>query len=134
VLMKHLVVVFAAVLLWSVGAVAEDCTVNVYRPKEGPALRHGRMAVVVDGKKLANLRHNDQTQITVACGKRIFATPGDNARWVFTLQPDTEYWLRIETNVGFLSVVRTVELVSKDRAEAELGVLRATAAPSTSAR
>jgi hypothetical protein len=121
--MKRPIIIFAAVILWSISAIAEDqCTVNVYRPKEAAALRHGRMGVIVDGKKLANLRHNDQTQITVACGKRTFATPGDNARWVFTLQPNTEYWLRIECNVGFLSVVRTLELVSKDRAEAELAI------------
>jgi hypothetical protein len=121
VLMKHLVVVFAAVLLWSVGAVAEDCTVNVYRPKDR---NYGyiRMGVNVDGVKLANLKDGETAQLQISCGKHVLSTPKSGVRVVLTFEQGAEYWLRVDKILGLTAFNPTFDLVSKDRAEAELAV------------
>jgi hypothetical protein len=132
VLMKRLVV--AAVLLWSIGSVAEDCTVNVYRPKG--SFGHIRMGVEVDGKKVAKLKDREQTTITIACGSHTFSTPSNSARWVFEFKPGTEYWLRVSRETAFVTRIEAFELVSPERAKAELSVapIRASAATSTPAQ
>jgi hypothetical protein len=117
--MKRLVV--AAVLLWSVGAVAEDqCTVNVYRPRG--EFGHIRMGVVVDGVKLANIKDRQSTTITVPCGMRIFSTPHDSSRVPFTFESGKEYWIRISRYGGGIggSTGHYIELVSRERAQAEM--------------
>jgi hypothetical protein len=119
--MKRPIIIFAAVILWSVSAIAEDqCTVNVYRPKG----EYGkvRMGVIVDGVKLANIKDRQSTKITVACGMRIFSTPHDSLRVPFTFESGKEYWIRISRVGGGIggSNGHYIEMVSPERAKAEM--------------
>lgn len=96
-----------------------SCRVVVYRPwvANGGLIRLG---ILIDGKKLSNLKGGRHEELLLPCGKHYLSlTHFEGSQVPATLTPNTVTYIRAERPWGYV-MSADVRVVTKDQAEAEI--------------